>query len=162
MIYSEVKRILYNSVEMEDIRDDWKEELPFLYLKDSIRYAGFLYCVYQDQMGKVKRMLSVEPETERVLCCNSEELKEAFQIKSDMFYSAQPHNYDIYFTQKEIYETLFSEAADFFFCGRRLSAETADRLWELTQALVSDSLFQNVIYPIGKEFYDYLQDCCSR
>lgn len=147
MKYSECKQVLYNSKNMLSIPDKWKEEVPIIFDEGEKRKLGFLYSIAKDGKVKLKKMIAVSTESAEITEYSIEELQENYYVSDQYLEAISIKDYDVYFSQKEEYETLISDIVDGDSCIK------AEYFLQLTKALFSAEQFEKVVSRIGKEFY---------
>lgn len=147
--YSEIKNILYNSTEIQQIPDKWEESIPFFCKINDTEFVAFLYWRVSDTLT-IKQLIGIDPRNGKVVKLSAEELHNLFEISVEKIKSVEINDYTKYFSDKDQYERIFCE-----FCNNRFSIYGQEAL-PLFKKIVGTDLFDRVFVKLATEYLDRL------
>lgn len=145
--YSEIKTALYNSTEIQQIPDKWEESIPFFCNIKGENVVAFLYLNVSDYIT-VKQMIGVNQESGKVIQLKPDELIDLFSLDCGAIKPVEVRDYDKYFSDKELYETIFSGFCD----DNRSFAQNKLEALNLLKSIVGIELFESVFAFIAAEY----------
>lgn len=151
MKYSEIKNVLYNSTEIQQIPDKWEESIPFFCKINEEELVAFLYWNVSDSLT-IKQFIGVNQKTGNVLQLKAEELSSLFGIPVEMIKPIAINDYTKYFSDKERYEKIFCE-----FCNSNNTfSKFGQEELSLLKEIVGTDLFERVFANLAKEYINSL------
>ena len=154
MKFSEIKTILYNSDEIKNIPDRWEESIPFISFINGKEVDAFLYWNTCERL-EIKLMIGIDKGTGELFSLDKEKIKEIFSVTSLSFSPITIEDYDVYFSDKQRYETLFE--------GLCLSNDNyalyGAEEYNLLKKIVGQELFDGFFSIVAKDYLSKLS--CS-
>ena len=148
MEYSEVKTILYQSEEIQQIPDRWEESIPFRIKIGIDDYDAFLYWVFQNNQVTLKRLIGINRRTAAILTLDASELQNCFGLPTVTFTAKAIKDYNQYFLNKERYESLYAEI-----CSTEEAINAVGKEeYTLLKEIVGDDLTFNLFEFIAKDY----------
>lgn len=145
--FAEIKTVLFNSKEIQNIPDKWEESIPFFCTINGEETVAFLYWDISDCLA-IKQLIAINQETKQTLLLKDTDLTDAFGLRSLTYNPIVINDYDIYFSRKERYEEIFSELC----ASNQAFPKYGQEMLALLKHIIGDELFTQVISLIASEY----------
>ena len=155
MKFSEIKTILYNSEEIKNIPDRWEESIPFISVVNGKEMDAFLYWNTCERL-EIKLMIGIDKETGELFSFDKEKIKEIFGVPSLSFSPITVEDYDVYFLDKQRYETIFDNLC----LSNDNYAQYGTEEYNLLKKIVGQELFDSFFSIVAKDYLSNLS--CSK
>ncbi len=149
--YSEIRNVLYKSVEIQHIPDLWAESVPFFCRINNEETVAFLYWNSSVSLV-IKQLIGINRETGEILKVDAEELSDMFGISLDPYSPIVITDCEKYYFSKDRYEDIFCEL-----CNRdEAFSEFGQEALSLLKEIVGIELFESVFTNIADEYISRL------
>ena len=153
MNYPEVKTLLYQSGEIQDIPDKWVESVPFRCEINGSEHIGFLYWNPIGTKAELKRLLGINRDNGDIVVLNDTMLKTYCGLEQLTFSLPIIKDYNKYFHDKEEYEKLFDRICTL----DAAFGENGKEAYALLRSIVGDDLLNNLFSKIANSYINRLQ-----
>lgn len=145
--FAEIKTVLFNSKEIQNIPDKWEESIPFFCTINGKETVAFLYWNISDHLV-IKQLIAINRNTKQIIVLKDTELTDTFGLRSLTYSPIVINDYDIYFSKKDRYEKVFSELCT----SNKAFSEYGQEMLTLLKYIMGDELFTQVISLIASEY----------
>lgn len=152
MIFSEIKTLLYQSEEIQDIPDKWVESVPIRCEINGVEHIAFLYWNPVGTKAELKRLLGVNRENGKIIVLNDAELKTQYRLEQLTFSMPIIEDYNKYFRDKEEYEKLFERLCTL----DAAFGENGKEAYMLLRNIIGDDLLDNLFAKIANSYISRL------
>ena len=97
--FAEIKTVLFNSKEIQNIPDKWEESIPFFCTINGKETVAFLYWNISDHLV-IKQLIAINQNTKQIIVLKDTELTDTFGLRSLTYSPIVINDYDIYFSKK--------------------------------------------------------------
>lgn len=153
MNYSEVKTLLYQSEEIQDIPDKWVESVPIRCETNGSEHIAFLYWNPVGTKAELKRLLGIRRDNGEIIVLNDAKLKTQYGLEQLTFSMPIIKDYNKYFRDKEEYEKLFERLCTL----DAAFGENGKEAYTLLRTIVGDDLLNNLFAKIANSYINRLQ-----
>ncbi len=152
--FAEIKTILFNSKEIQNIPDKWEESIPFFCTINGKETVAFLYWNISDKLV-IKQLIAINQSTKQIIMLKDTELVDTFGLKSLTYSPVVINDYDMYFLKKSRYEKVFSELC----VSNKAFFEYGQEILALLKYIMGDEFLTQVISLIAREYIAKLSLC---
>lgn len=145
--FAEIKTVLFNSKEIQNIPDKWEESIPFFCTINGKETVAFLYWNISDHLV-IKQLIAINQNTKQIIVLKDTELTDTFGLRSLTYSPIVINDYDIFFSKKDRYEKVFSELCD----SNKAFSEYGQEMLALLKYIIGDELFTQVLSLIASEY----------
>ena len=153
MEFSEVKTILYQSEEIQDIPDKWVESVPFRCEINGSEYIAFLYWSAMDTKAVLKRLIGIHRDNGTIIVLNDAEMSVHYGLEQLTFSMPTIKDYDKFFRDKAEYEKLFDRLCTLDSAFGEIGKEE----YALLRNIVGDDLLDNLFTKIANSYINKLR-----
>lgn len=153
MNYSEVKTLLYQSEEIQDIPDKWVESVPIRCEANGSEHIAFIYWNPVGTKAELKRLLGIRRDNGEIIVLNDAKLETQYGLEQLTFSMPIIKDYNKYFHDKEEYEKLFERLCTL----DAAFGENGKEAYTLLRTIVGDDLLNNLFAKIANSYINRLQ-----